>query len=193
MPAWQQARTMSITPAQKTASNAMGQMLHHLVPSRMHVAFALDVRIHLPLPPNLNIGFGPGSSTQLGGATFCREPLVGPRPPRQAPNIKIGGGGGGRTIRYRCQCAAKVVQDVVDVRHCARWPGTPSNAMQCQAVLSKARQWHAMLCNAMRYYTMLCDAMLRDAIRCNAMLYDAMRCDAVLLRAPQHTSCWPVG
>ena len=45
--------------------------------------------------PDLNIGFGPGAWKQLGGATFCRDPPGGPKALRQAPNIKIGGTGGG--------------------------------------------------------------------------------------------------
>ena len=44
--------------------------------------------------PDLNIGFGPGASKQLGGATFCRDPPGGPKALRHAPNIKIGGKGG---------------------------------------------------------------------------------------------------
>ena len=51
-----------------------------------------------------------------------------------------GGGEEGRTLWYKCQCAAKAMQHFVDVRFCVRWAGTPSNTMQCQAMLSKARQ-----------------------------------------------------
>ena len=93
------------------------KMLHHLARTMNRIAVLSSVCFPPPPPPDLNIGFGPGWSKQLGGATFCREPPGGPAALRHAPNIKIGGKGGERAMQYRCQCWAKVVQHFVDVRY----------------------------------------------------------------------------
>ena len=93
------------------------KMLQHLARAMNRIAVLSSACFLPPLPPDLNIGFGPGWSKQLGGATFCREPPGGPAALRHAPNIKIGGKGGGRAVQYRCQCSAKVVQHFLDVRY----------------------------------------------------------------------------
>ena len=70
------------------------KMLHHLARTNMRIARVPDA-CHPPPSPGLNIEFGPGASEQLGGATFCRDPPEGPKAHRHAPNIQIGGKGGG--------------------------------------------------------------------------------------------------